>query len=47
MANDKGDCLNSFEFFFGANFLSLEFDLIFFDVIFLDAEKLKVFVELL
>ena len=47
MANGEGDCLNPFQFFFGSDLLSFQFDLIIFDVLFLDVEELELFVELL
>ena len=47
MSNDEWDGLDSFEFFFRSELLSLEFDLVLFDVVFLDVEELQVTVEFL
>ena len=47
MPNGEGDCLNSLEFFLGSDLLSFQFDLIVFDVLFLDVQELELFVELL
>jgi len=47
VADDQGNSLDALELFFGPDLLSFELDLIFLDVVFLNAEEFKIFVELL
>ena len=47
VSNHKGNSLDAFELFFWANLFSSKFYLVFFDVVFLNTEKLEVFVEFL
>jgi hypothetical protein len=47
MTYNKWDCLDSLQLLLGSEFLSLELDLIFLDVVLLDCEELQVLVQLL